>query len=99
MQNYILLYVTQFEFTISHFVQCNTITFTVILYVCVSSSTAHRFITNLTVTSAVVLNGPVLCSWMLLAAVMWPSIVLLKTVKIRVALCLTLNNHRLTKCH
>jgi len=64
---------------------------------CVDVSSAHLFITNLTVTSAVVLNGPVLCSWMLLANVMWPFKVLL-TVKIRVAFCLTLNNNRLTTC-
>ena len=31
-------------------------------------------------TSSAVLNVPVLCSWMLLATLMWPSIVLLRAV-------------------
>ena len=47
-------------------------------YMCVDGSYTHRFGTNLFVTLAAVLIGPVLCSWMLLATLMWPSMVLLR---------------------
>jgi hypothetical protein len=51
----------------------------VIIYTC-RRPYSHRSGTNFIVTFAVVLKGPVLCSWMLVATPMWSSIFLIKTI-------------------
>jgi hypothetical protein len=51
-----------------------------VYYICIENLFSHGFNTNLIVTSAVVLNGPVLRSWMLLASLMWSSILQLRAV-------------------